>query len=383
MKREKCLVSGNVDIENVITGKVVCRAHSSMVEYTTDMLYVKVGSVTRKFDRATHIIKQYYKEEKENKTMENMINTTNENVTENNEIASEEKEVLVVSRAEIPETIDETLNIIFDTEKINALATQDAKTIETVKYDNKEMAVFADIRDEFIRAYKKSLTLANNVEWAQRQVITQTMNSSVFKNSFINEGDYAEQIGVSKSYLSKAKTAVVIFDWLKDNGYGTNWKATAVEELISTWNDLAKKKISFKQFMQFSELKEGMTVSETRRCIKRYKESMTPKVVTTTSIPANTVTTTSIPANTVTTTSISANTVTATPDKDKTFQLAIKNFDIEAATINEMNISVSYGDITLDIWLNKEDNKKLIGNIERLIKGKLKVEIANLKKGGE
>lgn len=307
-----------------------------------------------------------------------MENTTN--ATVNNDVVSENKEVLTVSRIEIPETIEETLNLIFDTEKINALATQKQQTVETVKYENKEMAVLTGVRDEFISAYKKSLTLASNVEWAQRQVIAQTMNSSVFKSSFINEGDYAEQIGVSKSYLSKAKTAVVIFDWLKENGYGTNWKATAVEELISIWNDLTKKSIDFKQFMQFSELKEGATVAETRASIKRYKEAMTPTVVTATTIPATVVTATTIPATVVTATTIPAN-INSTPDRNETFNLAIKNFDIETATINEMNISVSYGDISFDIWLNRIDDKKLIANIERLIKAKLKVEVASLKAG--
>lgn len=369
MKREKCLFKGMVAIISRLTNKEVLSIDAKYVEYDRYRIYIVKKDITNTYAR-----NNYYIKEKENKTMES---TTNTNVTVNNEVVSEENETLIVSRVEIPETIEETLNLIFDTEKINTLATQERKTVETVKYENKEMAVLAEVRDEFISAYKKSLTLANNVEWAQRQVIAQTMNSTVFKSSFINEGDYATQIGVSKSYLSKAKTAVVIYDWLKENGYGTNWKATAVEELISTWNDLTKKSIDFKQFMQFSELKEGMTVSETRQCIKKYKEAMTPKVfakesVTTTSVPANVLTSTSVPSAIVTTTSVPETIVKPVIPKD---------FDIETATINEMNISVSYGDITLDIWLNKEDNKKLISNIERLIKGKLKVEVASLKVG--
>lgn len=360
-----------VAIINRLTNKEVLSVDAKYVAYDRYHIYINRDVNTICHDYARN---NYYIKEKENKTMENTINT---NATVNNEVLAENKEALTVSRIEIPETIEETLNLIFDTEKINTLATQERKTVETVKFENKEMAVLAEVRDEFISAYKKSLTLANNVEWAQRQVIAQTMNSTVFKSSFINEGDYATQIGVSKSYLSKAKTAVVIYDWLKENGYGTNWKATAVEELISTWNDLTKKSIDFTQFMQFSELKEGMTVSETRQCIKKYKEEMTPKVVakdsvTTTSVPANVVTSTSVPSNIVTTTSIPANVSKLIISKD---------FDIETAVITEMNISVSFGEIVLDVWLNKEDNKKLIGNIERLIKGKLKVEIASLKKG--
>lgn len=365
MKREKCLFKGMVAIISRLTNKEVLSIDAKYVEYDRYRIYIVKKDITNTYAR-----NNYYIKEKENKNMES---TTNTNVTVNNEVVSEENEALIVSRVEIPETIEETLNLIFDTEKINILATQERKTVETVKYENKEMAVLAEVRDEFISAYKKSLTLANNVEWAQRQVIAQTMNSTVFKSSFINEGDYAAQIGVSKSYLSKAKTAVVIYDWLKENGYGTNWKATAVEELISTWNDLTKKSIDFKQFMQFSELKEGMTVSETRQCIKKYKEAMTPKVVAKESV---TTTSTSVPSTIVTTTSVPETIITPVIPKD---------FDIETATITEMNISVGYGSVqngvTIDIWLNKEDNKKLISNIERLIKGKLKVEVACLKKG--
>lgn len=376
MKREKLLFKGMVVLKHKTNSVLNVIIDTTVQDVTHDDKYYYVNKI--KHSKEDYTLVTTFKE-KENKVMENTVNTTN--VTVNNEVVSEEKEALIISHVEIPETIEETLSLIFDTEKINTLATQERKTVETVKYENKEMAVLAEVRDEFISAYKKSLTLANNVEWAQRQVIAQTMNSTVFKSSFINEGDYATQIGVSKSYLSKAKTAVVIYDWLKENGYGTNWKATAVEELISTWNDLTKKSIDFKQFMQFSELKEGMTVSETRQCIKKYKEAMTPKVVakesvTTTSVPANVVTTTSVPSTIVTTTSVPETVVKPVIPKD---------FDIETATITEMNISIGYGSvqngITIDIWLNKEDNKKLISNIERLIKGKLKVEVASLKAG--
>ena len=311
-----------------------------------------------------------------------------ENKVVENEINEETTEVSI--SAVIPETIEDTVNLVFNQNEIDKIIDSKEKTYELVKFENKEMNVCADSRDLFVNAYNQSIKLGENVEWAQRQVIARTMDNSMFRHSFVNEGDYAEQIGVSKSYLSKAKTAVKIFEWLKKNGYGENWKATAVEELIGQWNDLHKKKIEFDQFMKFSEIKEGMTVSEIRKGIKRYKEAMTPKVVTapvnTTSIPAQAVSpvnTTSIPAQAVSpvnTTSIPAQTI-APLENDKDHIESLKNIDIEKDEITEMNISLTINGCMFDLWLNKEDDSKKINAIKQLIKARLKSDIEALIKG--
>lgn len=373
MKLEDLGFNGLVEVVHKITNETVMIVNGLNVKYNDEILTVKKGSVKRTFDRLNYRVltrgcgnNDHDLAEKENGTMnENANVVTNE---ENTNVVTNE-----TAQVEIPNTIDDTVNLVFDEKAISAIATADKKMYETVKFENKEATLLSETRDMFVDAYNKALKLAGNAEWAQRKIIAKTMNSDIYKQSFINDADYAHQIGVSKSYLSKAKTAVEILDWLSDNGYGNNWRATAIEELIGTYNDLKKKSISFHQFMKFSELKEGSTVAETRKAIKTYKDAMTPKEtpVTTTSVPRAVVTTTSVP-------NADINTFTD-KERDKCLQDEIKNFSIETATPKQMNISVSFGDITLDVWLDSETCNKTMKAITKLIKGKLQVEFNSLK----
>lgn len=369
--KETLRIEGKMTLVNMITNKVelsfTANFKRQTVQYDEMGYYIKLGNNPRKFwsnslyklsfNSSDVINEQIVSIEKENEVM----NETTTTSTEMNETAT-----LNAGISEIPSSIKETVELLLDESKLAEIMASSKKTVETVKFENKEMTVNADSREIFINAYNNAIAIGKNVQWAEREIITRTMDSPMYKSSFINDGDYADKIGKSKSYLSKARTAVRIRDWLVENGYGENWNATAVEELVGMWNDLKKKKISFTQFMQHSGLKEDMTVTETRKAIKTYKEAMTPKEIK----KENLITSTSVANATVTSTSVANAMITSTSVPKQ--QLSEKKPYQKILIGNEMNISTVVDGETYDIWLNRETDKRLFDTIIDLIGARIK-----------
>ena len=83
------------------------------------------------------------------------------------------------------------------------------KTYQQVECDGKKKMVNAFARDYFVESYKKAEKLGNSAEWTARLIVAGTMESEHYQECFVSDKDFAEQIGQSTAYISKAKGKAV------------------------------------------------------------------------------------------------------------------------------------------------------------------------------
>ena len=111
---------------------------------------------------------------------------------------------------------------------------RECKELERVQYEDKEKVVNPMLRDFYKQSYNKLNAVSDNTLLAKRKLIVAIMDSDDFKASFVNDKDFAEVIGETKTFISKAKSCVRALNWLRENGYGDDWNTSQLDEFSPT-----------------------------------------------------------------------------------------------------------------------------------------------------
>lgn len=132
--------------------------------------------------------------------------------------------------------------------------------------------VDARMQEYFINAYNTVTNLTTKTAWAEREVIYRTINSEFFNDAFGSQDAYAEEIGVSKSNLSKMKNSVEVRNKVMEiTGYDL-YSTSLIDELIPSHNKMGD---DFARFLQYSQINPTMTVKEIRDSVKHYNSVIT------------------------------------------------------------------------------------------------------------
>lgn len=139
---------------------------------------------------------------------------------------------------------------------------RESNEVENVNTETGTAVLNPKLRDYYLSAYEKLDKLGGNVLLAKRKMIVAVVDSEDFKKSFVNDKDFAESIGESKTAISKAKSCIKTLKWLTDNGFGSDWTPSQLDEITPVLNKELKKDEadSFKtmlvvlhQHMEFTE----------------------------------------------------------------------------------------------------------------------------------
>ena len=123
------------------------------------------------------------------------------------------------------------------------------------------------LMDYFVEAYNRVSSLNNKTAWAEREVITATMESEYYKKAFGSDDAYAKEIGKSASALSKIKNSIKVRDELERISGFSGYSTSFVDELISPYNKLRD---DFAKFIKYSDIDLNTTVKEARAKFKHF-----------------------------------------------------------------------------------------------------------------
>ena len=175
-------------------------------------------------------------------------------------------------------TVDDIVNEVIKDNELAELAKQNGKGDTVASVANAKKGTYAMVNihlmDYFVDAYNRVANLNNKTAWAEREVITATMESDYYKKAFGSDDAYAKEIGKSPSSLSKIKNSIKVRNEVEritgHQGYSTSF----IDELISPFN---KMKDSFAMFLRYSIIDTNTTVKEVREMVKHFNDVVAGK----------------------------------------------------------------------------------------------------------